>query len=468
MKFTKNITEGNIYKALLLYSIPLLLSSLLSQAYSTVDAIIAGRFISDTALGAISATGSFDLLLFALFNGFATGFGIYIAQQFGKGDHATVKRDIVSNGIFFTALALVISLGSVLLRGPILDYLKVDPILRADAELYFVIYTMGYALPCLNLLLVQALYALGCTAFSLYVSFLAAVFKLAGNLLAVLVFDAGVAGLALVSILSNAAATVCYLLLLRKAFRELSGGNIKFTFRFSGIRNSLKYALPAAVQQMAFSGSSLLIAPAVNGLGAAATTAFNVATRIYEFATTSLVCVTNAFSCYTAQCIGKGDPKKVPRGLRVSFILNCIVLAPFAFGFELLARPITSIFFTSGFDGEAFGYALRYTAFYLPFVYVQLVGHILHAYLRCLGAMNTVLGITLLGGAVRVAATVLLVPHMHIEGAYLAQILGWAADGALSVLISLCLYRTQAQLKKVVTRIRFTLENGGNINETSF
>lgn len=453
MKFTKLMTDGNIYKNYLIFSIPLLISSVLSQAYSTVDAVIAGKFISDTALGAISATGSFELLIYALFAGFSTGFGIYIAQQFGKGDHAAVKRDIVSNGIFVSVLALTISVISVLLRGPILDYLRVDPILRADAEIYFVIYTMGYVLPYLNLLLVQALYALGCTSFSLYVSLIAAAVKIGGNLLSVLVLDLGIAGLAFVSLLSNGAATVCYLLLLKKAFRELSGGKTAFAFRFSGIRDSLKYAVPAAIQQMAFSGSAMLIAPCVNGLGAAATTGFNVATRIYELATISLVCVTNAFNCYTAQCIGKGDCQQIPYGLKAGFVMNSIVLAPFVFGFALLAKPITSLFFTAGFDGEAYQYALRYTAFYLLFAYVQLVGHVLHAYLRCLGAMNTVLGITLFGSAVRVISTVLLVPGMHVEGAYLGQIISWAADGAVSVVVALCLYRTQEQLRRVVARI---------------
>ena len=453
MKFTKNMTEGNIYKIFLVFSLPLLLSSFLSQAYSTVDAIIAGKFISDHALGAISATGSFDLLLFALFNGFAGGFGIYIAQQFGKGDFSAVKRDIISNGIFITAVALVISTLSVLLRTPILDYLKVDPVLQKDAELYFVIYTLGYALPYLNLLLVQALYALGCTSFSIYVSFIAAVFKLGGNLLAVLVFDMGVAGLAFFSVLSNGAATVCYLFLLGKAFRELPGEKVPFRFGFSGIRNTLKYALPTAIQQVAFSGATILIAPSINGLGADVTTAFNVATRIYDLATLSLLCVTNAFTCYTSQCIGKGDCEKIPRGLNVCFFLNAIVLAPFAFGFMLCAKPLTSLFFTAGFAGDAFQYALRYTAFYLPFVYVQLVGHVLHAYLRSLGAATTVLFITLFGSSVRFAATLWLIPGMHIDGAYVAQIISWAADAAVSVFITLCLYRTQPQLKRIVARI---------------
>ena len=77
MKFTRNMTEGNTYKAFMIFAFPLLLSYLLSEAYSVIDAVIAGKFISEYALGAISATGSYDLLLRSLFNGYAAGVGIY-------------------------------------------------------------------------------------------------------------------------------------------------------------------------------------------------------------------------------------------------------------------------------------------------------------------------------------------------------------------------------------------------------
>ena len=71
MRITKNLTEGNVYRNYLLYALPLILSSILSSLYSTVDAVIAGKFISEHALGAISATSSFDILFHSFFNGFS-------------------------------------------------------------------------------------------------------------------------------------------------------------------------------------------------------------------------------------------------------------------------------------------------------------------------------------------------------------------------------------------------------------
>ena len=454
MKITKDMTEGNTYRNFLIFSIPLIISSILSQAYSTVDAMIAGKFISEHALGAISATGSYELLFHSVFNGFAAGFGIYIAQKFGKGDILSIKRDSINMGAFVVFASVIISVLSIIFRNPIMNYLQVDPVLRADAERYFVIFSAGYFLIYLNLLLVQVLHALGVTSFALYVSLISAVLNICGNLLSVLVLDLGVAGLAISSVISSASATVCYLVMLKNAFKELKTEKMPYRFSFSCVRNSFRYTVPAAVQQVSFHGVGLIIAPTINALGAAATTGYNVSTRIYHFGSLCLWSVTSAFTYYTAQCVGKRDYKKIRHGLKVGFIMNCIMILPFVLVLSVFARPITSMFFPSGYVGEAYTYAVRYAVIYLPFVYVQLVGHVLHAYMRSLGCMNTVLGITIFGSIIRIAATVMLVRVMHIEGVYLAQIISWAADAMLSVVIVACFYRTAEHIKRVVEKVK--------------
>ena len=174
MKTARNLTEGNIAKNLIIFAIPLILSSMLSQAYSTVDAIIAGKFISEHALGAISATSSFDILFTSLITGIAGGFSIYSSQLFGKGDFAGIKRDVGGMALFVALLAAIFTVFSIIFRDSIMDYLKVDPILREDAELYFTVYTIGFVVYYVNQLLVAVLHSLGITSFSFYVTLMSA------------------------------------------------------------------------------------------------------------------------------------------------------------------------------------------------------------------------------------------------------------------------------------------------------
>jgi Na+-driven multidrug efflux pump len=316
-----------------------------------------------------------------------------------------------------------------------------------------VIHALGYVIYYVNSLLDHALLALGVTSYSFYVSLLSVLLNLGGNLLAVLVFRAGVAGLAVSTVLSAVAGTVIYLVLLRRAFAELKSEPISFRFRLSCVSRSMQYALPTAVQQLAFHGIAFLIAPSINALGAAATTGYNLSNRIYGMGTMCLWAATSAFACYTGQCIGEGEPRKIRRGIGVGFWMNVVLVLPFVLGISVFAEPLVSLFFPSGYTGDAYTYAVQYARVYLPFIYVQLVGHFLHAYLRSLGCVRTVLGITVVGGVIRWIGTLLLVPVLHIEGVFVAQILSWAVDGLISVALYFLRYRTDEHLTRVMQRV---------------
>ena len=453
MKITKNLTEGNITKNLLLYALPLMLSALLSQAYSTIDGIIAGKFISENTLGAISATGSFETVFHSLLQGFCAGFAIYIAHLFGQKSFAAIKRDVFGMMTFVAAVAFSIGTLAILFRTPIMSYLNVDPILWKDAETYFTIYTAGYAIYYTNLFLISTLHALGITSFSLYVSFMSAVLNIGGNLLTVVVFRMGVAGIAFSTLFSALAATAFYLVMLRKAFAEMVGDSTPTQFSLSCVKHSLRYTIPASIQQFAFHSVIFLIAPSINAISAAATTGYNISNRIYSFGTQGLWSASSAFACYSGQCAGVGDVKKIRSGLKIGFIMNALIVLPFVLVLACFARPIVSLFFPAGFTGEAYLYAVRYATVFLPFIYVQLVGHLLHAYMRSLGAIKTVLWISFVGSVTRLIATLLLIPVIGIDGAFLGQIISWAIDALLSIALFFFRYRTPAHIRRELDRI---------------
>ncbi len=453
MCVSRNITEGNIYKSFVLYAIPLIMSSLLSGVYNTVDAMIAGKFIGEYALGAISACGSFEALFRSFFNGFAGGFAIYVAHLFGKGDFSTLKRDALNIMALVAAVGALISVGATLLRNPIMDYMNVDAVLRKDAEIYFCVYTSSFGFSFLNLILIHIMHALGVTAFSFYASLGTAILNIVGNLLTVLVFDMGVAGLATSTVISVIAATVLYALMIRRAFLKLPTERAELRFEPSSIKNSLRYTLPAAVQQVAFHGVGFLIAPMINGIGAAASAGYDVSVRLYNLFSITLWNITSAMNCYIAQCVGMGSYQKISKGLRVGFLLNAVFLLPPVAASVILSGPIVSLFFPAGYVGEAYGYAVRYAAVFIPFLYMQMIGHVMHSYMRSLGKVNAVLAITVFGSLVRVLATALLVPYISMDGVYIGQVISWSADATVSVLLYIFLYRTQAHIKRAVREV---------------
>ena len=126
---------------------------------------------------------------------------------------------------------------------------------------------------------------------------------------------------------------------------------------------------------------------------------------------------------------------------------------PLVLIFSVFAHPIAALFFPTGNDGEALQWAVRYAVVYLPLTYVQLVGHFLHSYLRSLGRITTVLVISIVGSLTRWAATLWLVPMMHLEGAFLAQVIGWGADAVICVVLFLLFYQKEAHLRRIIEKI---------------
>lgn len=449
-KITKKLTEGNIYLNLLLYALPLITSHMLTQAYSTVDGIIAGKFIGEFALGSISATSPIETLVFGLFQGFALGFSIYISHLFGKGDFSTIKRDVVNMIMFIGVISVGISVLLLYFQDPLMNYLNVDAELREEAKKYFTVYTMGYVIFNINQILVNSLHALGITFFSMYVSLMSAFLNIGGNLLMVLVFNMGVEGLAISTLLSSLMSTVVYSVLLRRAFRELGGEKISYRFDFSCVKRSFRYSAPAAIQQISFHGVSFIISPSINILGAAATTGYNVCTRLHSLCTTSLWGISSAFACYTGQSAGEGNTQKIRRGVRIGFWMTCLMILPFVAVFSIFGDPIASMFFPNGYEGEALSYAVRYAHIYLPFAYIQLIQHFYHTYMRSLGQVSVVLGITVVGSIIRIVGTLLLTPVIGLDGAFLAQFIGWAIDSMISFAIYFFRYRTDTHLHRVL------------------
>lgn len=453
MRTVKNITQGNIYKNYLLFAAPLIFSSILGSLYSTVDAMIAGKFISEHALGAISATHPFDILFNSFFNGFTSGFSIYIAHLFGKKDYSGIKRNVVNMSIFVAVVSVIISILAIFFRATILDYLNIDPLLRKDAEIYFVIYTSSYLISFVNMILLRTLYALGTTSVSLLVSVMSAVVNIVGNLVTVLVFDWGIAGLAFSTVLSVIIATVIYLYMIAKAFRELRCEKASYRFSLALVKDSLSYTLPTAIQKMAFHATGILIAPSLNSLGADATTGYSVMSRMYNFCGQSFWNMSSAVDCHTAQAAGSGNISKVRRGLFAGLWMNIAATTPFVLLFAIFAKPIASIFFPSGYQGPALEYAVRFFEIFFVFLYVNMIGHLMHSYMRSIGRVTTVFWITVFGSSVQVAVTLLLVPFFKMDGVYLGLVSAWVADGTLSVILYFALYHSKEKLQKILDSI---------------
>lgn len=448
---TKDLTCGNLYRNFILFAIPLVLSSLLSQAFGTVDTIIAGRFIGESALAATSATSSFHSLFNAFFWGFCTGLGVYVAHLFGAGRYRELRSTVYSVFLLLSGV-LVCASGVVLLfREPLFRFLKVDPLIRDDAMTYFIIVVCGKILTIGTTFGVYMLNAMGNTVFPFWMSLLSSILNLGGNLFTVMVLHWGVAGLAYSTLFSAFVVTVSYIFAVRRCLAQLLGKSEEkapFRFDFTAVKHAVRYSAPVSLQQMIMYACTFGLAPLVNGIGLSATAGYAIASKAYNICQSFYLSSSRTVSNYVAQCAGAEQFGKIPKGMRVGFLQGLLFVSAPLLLFVFLPEQVCGLFFASDYEGTALALAVRFCRWYLPFVLFAMLDNQFHAFFRGFGAMKMLILSTAVGAVTRLALSYLFIGSMEMDGIYLAWVISWAVELLFSLAVYFTAYRNEKMLRR--------------------
>ena len=431
----KDLTKGNIYKTFLLFALPLILSGFLSQAYSIIDTMIAGRVLSSDGLASIGSTSAFIQFFSSIFWGYGVGFSIYTARLFGAKEYEKLKTAVCVNYSIVIGVIFLLSVIIVLLQNPIFDMLSIDPSIRHDSSVYFSIYMLGSAFILMNNNGVFIMNSFGSSSYPLFMSILSTVLHIGGNLFAVQVLHLGVGGIAASTVISAAAVDVCYFIRLRKCFNEMGVGKYKIKFDLSCLNHSFRYSLPVTAQQMLMYFASVIISPMVNGIGSAASAAYVICLKVYDVNATVYQNSSKTLSNYIAQSIGAGKYKNIKRGLHVGFLQGLVFALPVLVVSVLCARGFCSVFLPSGYEGAGLEMAVVFARFYLPFCVFNLVNNLFHSFYRGVATMWLLVTATLIGSVSRIIATYFAVNFYGMDGVYLGWVISWIAECIFSIVI---------------------------------
>lgn len=436
----KKLTEGNIYKNFILFSIPLVLSGLLSAAYHTIDTAIAGRYLGEHGLAAIGATSSFITIISSIIWGYGTGFSVYIARLFGAGEIQKIKRGTVVHMINCAVVTLLVAVVSILFHEPIFDLLKIEEGLRADAFRYFAIYLLGYAIMNTNTNCVFIMNAFGISSFPFYMSVLSAILNVIGNIVTITVFGWGVTGVALATVFSATVIAVCYLLRLRACFRKMDPERKKFRWEQTETRVALSYSIPTMLQQGSMYLAGLVLSPMINKTGSAGIAAYVVTSQISGILMTLFQSASRTVSNYSAQCLGgeyalEEKQSKLRKGLWVGFLQSVVYTLPLLLVFVAFPHAISSIFLSEGSTNETMRIAEFFIRVFLPFLIFKIVDNLFHSFFRGVKAMRLLVICTMFSSVVQIAASALLIPDFGINGYYAGMVISWVAEAIFVLLL---------------------------------
>lgn len=448
----RDLTKGNIYKSFILFAVPLILSGLLIQGYNIIDSIIAGKFLGEEGLAAVGATSQAITLASSIFWGFGAGVGVFIAKLFGAKEYGKIKNDVYNIIVISSVIVIVLSALLIIFGDFIIEILNVEADIRREAKIYYIIYLAGLFIIVLNNTFMHIMNALGTSTFPLYMSIMSAVLNISGNILSVTVLKMGVAGIAVASVLSALIVDVTYIMKLKRCYRELGLKKHKISLSLSAFKYILRYALPTSLQQTSMYIAAFLMSPIVNGIGAAATAGYSVVMRVYHINSCIYEQSSKTVSNYASQCIGAKKYNKVHKGLFVGLIQAMVFLCPMVLLCNVFSVQINSLFFPSGYSGEALDYAVMFSRFFLPFILFNVVNNLFHSFFRGIAAMNLLITATVLGSISRIAAGFILSQTYGITGVYLGWVFSWIFEAAFLLIVYLIKFRNNEMLQKYIKK----------------
>ena len=270
----RRITEGVIWKQLLLFLFPILLGSFFQQMYNTVDTVIVGRFVGTGALAAVGASGPILSLINGFFLGVSTGATVILSQYCGAGDREGISKALHTGIALALALGLIIAVLGMGLAPKILRLIGTPESCLVDAVLYCRILFGGSVFSMLYNMGSGILRAMGDSRKPMIFLIICCGVNIVGDLLLVWGFHMGVAGAAIATVASQAisAGLVLLVLLRQKEETRLELKKIRFHGRLLG--SILQIGIPAGIQLMMFDFSNLIVQSSINSFGEAAVAAW--------------------------------------------------------------------------------------------------------------------------------------------------------------------------------------------------
>lgn len=360
------MTEGSPARLILRFTWPLLLGNLLQQLYNIVDSIVVGQFVGHTALAAVGTAFPIIFLMISLFIGIGTGATIIISQYYGADDQKNVKRTIDTIYLTMMAVAIPLTFAGILLSRPLLMLINTPADVLPQATTYMQIVFAGLITSFGFNVNNGILQGLGDSQSPLKFLGLSTALNIGLDLLFVIVFDWGVTGVALATVLAQMTAfgfSIWYINR-RQAFIRISLRGMQPNRRI--LLNSIRLGLPTGLQNVSFSLGTMVLQRLINSYDSEFMAGFNAANRIDMLAFLPMMSFSIAITTYVGQNIGAGRLDRARQGVRSTIILSSIVSLVICPVILIFARPLLMMFNDNPLVIEAgLAYLVRVVPFFL-------------------------------------------------------------------------------------------------------
>ena len=344
--YEMDMTAGAILPKLLLFSLPLILSSILQLLFNAADVIVVGRFEGENALAAVGSTGALINLIVNIFMGLSVGANVVIARYYGAGQYKDTSEAVHTSVTVSVIGGAILAVFGFIMAHTLLVWMGSPAEVLPLATLYVKIYFLGMPFNALYNFGSSVLRAVGDTQRPLIYLTLAGIANVILNLLFVAVFHMGVAGVALATIVSQAISAILVLLCLLRTEGAIHVDLRKLRIHAEKLLEIARIGLPAGLQGAFFSLSNVLIQSTVNSFGNIVMAGNSVSANIEGFIYVAMNALHQAAITFTSQNFGARKYLRIRRICLLSVLTVTVIgilLGAIALVFQ---TPLLSIYST--------------------------------------------------------------------------------------------------------------------------
>lgn len=427
------ITEGIIWKQLLIFFFPIMVGTLFQQLYNTVDAIIVGRFVGKQALASVGGSAAvLTNFVIGFFTGLSAGATVIISQFYGAKNLKQLSKGLHTAYAFSITVSLLISVIGWFATPALLHLLKTPADVIPDSILYLRIYFLGMIFTLTYNMGSSIMRAIGDSRRPLIYLVICCGINIVLDILFVIVFHMGIAGAAIATVISQGASAILVTRSLMKSYGILKLELRSIRFHGALLKSELKIGLPGGIQSFGYSISNIIIQAVINDFGTDTAAAWAAYGKLDAIFWTVCGSFGIAITTFAGQNYGARKFDRVKKSVRVCLGMALGVCGSLIVFLMVFCRPLYHIFTTDYAVVDIGVYMLRLiTPSYVIFIFVE----IFSGALRGIGDVLIPSTITL-GGVLLVRLTwILFVTPMTGELSTLlySYPLAWGATALLLI-----------------------------------
>ena len=317
-----DLTEGSIYKKILLFALPILVGQVFQQLYNTMDSLIVGHFLGDQALAAVSSSGSLIFMMVGFFQGVAMGAGVIIAKEFGAKNYKSMNLAIHTDVAFGLMAGVILTVAGIALTPAILGWMNTPVDVLPESIRYFRTYFCGAVFSIMYNIFVGILQAVGDSRHPLIYLIISSVTNVVLDLVFVGGFHMGVGAAALATIISQALSALLCMIKLLRAPEEYRLVIKRVRFHWESLKSIVRFGLPSGVQNSVIALANLVVQSSINTFGDAAMAGCGSYFKIEGFAFLPVTCFAQGLSTFVGQNLGAKKYDRVKSGVRFGILCS--------------------------------------------------------------------------------------------------------------------------------------------------